>query len=85
MVDMGYYNIITAKPRSEWIIRMREGHKVMETAGYKNLNEFADKDPANCARFLQACNALGAKIDPALAKKCGLREYKTEDEMEERC
>jgi len=70
---MGYYTFLTAKPRSEWLKQVKEGMEYAKK--YKNLDEFAEKDKENCAKMLQAFDALGANVDQKLAVKCGLTRY----------
>lgn len=78
---MGYYGVITAKPRSEWMAQAHAANDVMQAKGYKDLNEFADRDSDNCRKLLQAMDALGYRVDPALVSKCGLKTHLTEEEV----
>jgi hypothetical protein len=80
---MGFYTIMTTKPRSEWVRQANEGMGVMQSKGYKNIEEFAEKDKENCSKMLQAFDALGASVDEKLAKKCGLRRYVDERKLGE--
>ena len=76
---MGYYTVITAKPRSEWVKQAKRGAKIMKQRRYKSLDEFAEKDRLNCQKMLQAFDALGMTVDEKLAKKCGLVRYIKEE------
>jgi hypothetical protein len=78
---MGYYSVLTTKTKGAWVKQYRKAMNAMRKKGYRNLDEFADKDPVNCGKLLQAADALGAGVDPALAKKCGLRWYMEEGEI----
>jgi hypothetical protein len=69
------YSIITTKPRSEWLKQAKDASNIMEAKGYKNLDEFAEKDKDSCAKMLQAFDALGFDVDQKLAVKCGLTRY----------
>lgn len=71
---MGYMVITTMKAKSEWIDQAKESIRVMQAAGYKDLNEFADNDKKYCGLLLQAYEALGLRIEPGLAERCGMKK-----------
>lgn len=80
---MGYYTIITAKKKSDWIKQARDAIRVMQMKGYKNMNEFADKDKENCQKLVQAWDALGMKVEEQLVKRCGIKRYIDEKKLED--
>lgn len=79
--ELGVYAIFTTKTKAEWLAQAKAANEMMYQAGCKNLDEFAEKDPANCGKLLQAMDALGVGVDEKLMKKCGMKRHMTEEEM----
>ena len=81
MEEEGGVVILTTKTNGEWLQQAKDAMKVMVDAGYKNLNEFAEKDKENCSKLLQACDALGQSVEPVLFEKCGLKRVMSKEEF----
>ena len=81
MDDEGGVIITTTKTTKEWLDQAKEALQVMLEAGYKDLNEFAEKDKENCAKLLQAFDALGKSVEPVLLEKVGLKRVMSKEEF----